>query len=117
MIYYFAIAFSIIFIIFILNLVRKNKLDEKYSILWLFFGMIIFIVSIFPKIVERISNWFGVYYPPALMLLLAVLIIGAYIVHITMVITKQNKMIIKLTQKLAIFEENTNSEKNEGEKK
>ena len=33
MIYKFAIFFSVIFIIFILNLVRKNKLDEKYSIL------------------------------------------------------------------------------------
>ena len=112
MIYHFAIIFSIIFIIFILNLVRKNKLDEKYSILWLFFGIIILIVSIFPKVIEKISSWFGVYYPPALMLLFAVLIVGAYIVHITMVITKQNKMIIKLTQELAIFKQEINGRKN-----
>lgn len=105
MIYYFAIVFSIIFILFILNLVRKNKLDEKYSILWLFFGFIILIVSIFPIIIEKIASFFGVYYPPALMLLFAIIIIGAYIVHITIVITKQNKMIIKLTQELAIFKE------------
>lgn len=113
MIYYFAIVFSIIFIIFILNLVRKNKLDEKYSILWLFFGTIILIVSIFPKIIESIAILFNVYYSPTLMLLFAILIIGAYIVHITMVITKQNKMIIKLTQELAIFKEKTeNKDKN-----
>lgn len=105
MIYYFAIIFAIIFIIFILNLVRKNKLDEKYSILWLFFGIIILMVSIFPIIIEKIASWFGVFYPPALMLLFAVLIIGAYIVHITMVITRQNKMIVKLTQELAILKE------------
>ena len=109
MIYYFAIAFSVVFIIFILNLVRKNKLDEKYSILWLFFGLIILIVSIFPKTIETIALWFNVYYPPAFMLLFAVIIIGAYIVHITMVITKQNKMIIKLTQELAIFKEKNNN--------
>ena len=115
MIYYFAIGFSIIFIIFILNLVRKNKLDEKYSILWLFFGTVILIVSIFPKLIEKISEWFGVYYPPALMLLFAVLIICAYIVHITMVITKQNKMIIKLTQELAIFKEQNARETNKRE--
>ena len=105
MIYYFAIGFSIVFIAFILNLVRKNKLDEKYSILWLFFGFIILVVSIFPKTIETIASIFGVYYPPTLMLLFAVLIIGAYIVHITMVVTKQNKMIIKLTQELAILRE------------
>lgn len=113
MIYYFAIAFSIIFILFILNLVRKNKLDEKYSILWLFFGAIILILSIFPSIIEKIALWFNVYYPPTLMLLFAVLIVGAYIVHITMVITKQNKMIIKLTQELAIFKKQNKGETNE----
>lgn len=107
MIYKFAIVFSVSFIVFILDLVRKNKLDEKYSILWLFFGIIILVVSIFPKTIETISTWFNVYYPPALMLLFAILIIGAYIVHITMIITKQNKMIIKLTQELAIFKEKT----------
>lgn len=107
MIYKFAIVFSIVFIIFILNLVRKNKLDEKYAILWLVFGTIILIVSMFPKIIETVAEIFNVYYPPTLMLLFAILIIGAYIVHITMVITKQNKMIIKLTQELSIFKENT----------
>ena len=110
MIYYFAIAFSILFIFFILNLVRKDKLDEKYSILWLLFGVVILIVSIFPKTIEKIASWFGVFYAPALMLLFAVVIIGAYIVHITTVITKQNKMIIKLTQELAIFKEKLNKE-------
>lgn len=105
MIYYFAIAFSVLFIVFILNLVRENKLDEKYSILWLLFGVIILIVSIFPIIIEKIAILFNVYYPPSLMLLFAILIVGVYIVHITMVITKQNKMIIKLTQELAILKE------------
>lgn len=103
MIYYFAIVFSIIFILFILNLVRSNKLDEKYSVLWLFFGVIILIVSIFPGIIITFAQWFNVYYPPTLMLLFAILIIGAYIVHITIVITRQNKIIINLTQELAFL--------------
>lgn len=113
MIYKCAMIFSIIFIIFILNLVRKNKVDEKYSILWLFFGAVILIISIFPGIIENIASWFGVYYPPTLMLLLAILIIGAYIVHITMVITKQNKMIIKLNQELAILKQKYDKEESD----
>lgn len=106
MIYKFAIIFSIIFIILILNLVRRNKLDEKYSILWFFLAVITLLVSIFPSIIETISEWFDVYYPPTVLLLFAVIIIMAYIVHITMVITRQNKMIIKLTQELAILKDN-----------
>ena len=105
MIYSFAIIFSIAFIIFIINLVRKNKLEEKYSILWLIASIVILIVSIFPSIITIVAEKFNVFYPPTLMLLFAIIILGAYIVHITVVITKQNKMIVKLTQELGILKQ------------
>lgn len=105
MIYYFAIVFSVIFIAFIINLVKKDKLDEKYSILLLIFSVVILIVSIYPKIIILVANEFGVYYPPSLLLLFAILILGAYILNITIVITKQNKMIIKLTQETGILKQ------------
>ena len=105
MIYKFALVFAIIFLIFIINLVRKNKLDEKYSILWIIFGIIILLVSIFPNIVTVIALNMGVFYPPSLMFLVGFFIAGAYIIHISLVITKQNKMIVKLTQEMSILKE------------
>ena len=113
MIYTFAIIFSIAFIIFIINLVRKNKLDEKYSILWLFASGVILIVALFPSIITIIAQKFNVFYPPTLMLLFAIIVLGAYIVHITVVITKQNKMIVKLTQELGILKEEISKQKKE----
>lgn len=105
MIYKFAVVFSILFILFIINLVRKNKLDEKYSILWLVFGVIIFILALFPSLVDKIADMFNVFYAPSLLLLFGIITVGVYIVHITIVITKQNKMIIKLTQEVGILKE------------
>ena len=113
MIYSFAIIFSIAFIIFIINLVRKNKLEEKYSILWLIASIVILIVAIFPSIITTIAQKFNVFYPPTLMLLFAIIVLGAYIVHITVVITKQNKMIVKLTQELGILKEEISKQKKE----
>lgn len=112
MIYKFAIIFAILLILFIINLVRKSKLDEKYSILWLFASFVILIVSIFPNIITKIANKFDVFYPPTLMLLFAILVLGAYTVHISVVITKQNKMIVKLTQELGILKERINEKEN-----
>lgn len=114
MIYYFAIAFSVIFILFIINLVRKNKLDEKYSILWLIASCILLILSVMPKIITKVANRFNVYYPPALLLLFAIIVLGTYVVHITIVITKQNKMIVKLTQELAILKNEFYKEEKNG---
>ena len=89
----------------------KNKLDEKYSILWLFASFVILVVSIFPNIITIVANKFSVYYPPTLMLLFAIIILGAYIIHISMVITKQNKMIVKLTQELGILKKEIENDK------
>lgn len=114
MIYKFAILFSVVLIIFIMNLVKKNKLDEKYSILWLFASLIILIVSVYPKLIIIVASKFNVYYPPSLMFLFGILILGAYVIHITTIITKQNKMIVKLTQELGILKEKI--ERIEGEK-
>ena len=105
MIYIFAIVFSILFILFILNLVRNNKLDEKYSILWLVFSVIILLIAIFPDSIIKVSEVFDVKYPPVLLLFFGMLVVGIYIVHITIVVTKYNKMIVKLTQETAILKE------------
>ena len=36
MIYKLAVIFSILFIVVIIKFVKNDKLDEKYSLLWLF---------------------------------------------------------------------------------
>lgn len=113
MVYRFALIFAVIFLFFIINLVRKNKLDEKYSVLWLIFGIIMLIVSIWPNIINRVANRFNVYYPPSLMFLIGFFVIGTYIIHISIVITKQNKMIVKLTQELGILKEKIDKKENE----
>lgn len=112
-----AMAFSVIFLIFILNLVKKNKLDEKYSIVWIIFSLGILVISIFHDWVMGIALKLGVYYPPILLLLFAIMIEGIYIVHITITITKQNKMIIKLTQELAILKEKVEETDEEDDKR
>lgn len=115
MIYYFSIFFSLIFVYIVIKLVKKDKLDEKYSILWLVTGIITLVVSVFPGLISYVAEKFNVYYPPSLMFLFAILIAIVYIIHITLVITKQNKMIIKLTQELGILKQKT--EENFKEKK
>ncbi|MCI8481666.1 MAG: DUF2304 domain-containing protein [Clostridia bacterium] len=117
MIYYLGIIFGIGFLIFILNLIKKNKLDEKYSIVWIIFSLGILIISIFHDGVMKIALTLGVYYPPILLLLFAVIAEGIYIVHITMAVTRQNKMLITLTQELAILKEKVGETENNHDKR
>ena len=105
MIYIIAVIGSILFSVFILLLVRNNRLDEKYSILWIIFSIVIIIFSLNKKILEYISSLFDIYYAPATLFLIGFVFLVVFIIHLSLVVTKQNKSIIKLTQKLAILEE------------
>lgn len=112
MIYYFSIVFLIFFMIFVIFLVRKNKLEEKYSILWIFFSFLIIFLALFRGVLDKIASFFGVYYAPALLFLFGFVFLIFYIIHLSIVITKQNKLIIRLTQEISIL----NLEKRRGEK-
>ena len=62
-------------------------------------------VSIFPNILIALAQLCGVYYPPALLFLLAIIVLGTCIIHVSVVITKQNKMIVRLNQEIGILKE------------
>src|SRR3954451_17067953 len=58
-------------IAFIVHLVRSRRLRAKYSILWLTIGLGLAVLAIFPGLLVEISDWFGIGYPPATFMLLA----------------------------------------------
>lgn len=103
MIYTLAIIFSILFMAFVITLVRNNKLEEKYSILWIIFGIIIIVISFYPSIIDKVSNITGVVYGPSLIFLISFIILIIYIIHLSIVATKQNERIVKAAQEIAIL--------------
>ena len=113
MIYYFSICFAIIFIVFVILLVRNNKLDEKYSILWLIFSILVIILALCTKVLDKISSFLGIFYAPALLFLFGFIFVIFYIIHLSTVVTKQNKSIIRLTQEIAILKNIINKNDND----
>ncbi len=115
MIYYFSICFAIIFIVFVILLVRNNKLDEKYSILWLIFSILVIILALCTKVLDKISSFLGIFYAPALLFLFGFIFVIFYIIHLSTVVTKQNKSIIRLTQEIAILKNIINKNDNDND--
>lgn len=104
-IYSIAIVFSFIFLATIVELIRKNKIMEKYSIIWLFFALTVLALSTTPYLIQRIAYAIGIYYAPAILFLIVLVYIIIYNLHITVVFSKQTKMIVRLNQELAILKE------------
>ena len=89
----------------IVELIRRGRLKEKYSLLWLFAGIILLIFSLSRKLLEYVSSLLGIYYPPSLLFLLAFIFLLLITLHFSVVISGLSDKNKKLAQELAILQQ------------
>ncbi len=85
-------------LLFILNLVRKKQLREQYALLWIVAAVVLCLAAVFIQGIERLSHLVGIYYPPAFLFLIAILMILLLQFHFSTVISnlkEQNKALIQ----------------------
>jgi hypothetical protein len=92
-----AIVFSVV------ELIRRNKLKEKYSLLWLAASLVILFFSISRKALETISLLVGIYYPPSFIFLIASLFLIIINIHFSTVISELYEKNKNLTQEIALL--------------
>lgn len=97
------VIFGLFLVVSMLLLVKSRRIQEKYSIVWLFIGILILIFSIFRDLMEWFSNFVGIYYAPSA--LFAILISCAYILLLNMSISisTMKKRTKALIQELALL--------------
>ncbi len=100
----FTIAAVLIFFFAIINLIKNRKLLLKYSLLWLFSGLAMLVLAVFPGLLDRFARLFGIY--SSVNALFAVLIFCGLVVMIsfTVIISRDNQQIVRLAQKTALLE-------------
>lgn len=96
---------ALIFMFFIFRLIAKGKLREEYSVIWIICTVILLIFSIWRNGLDVLANLLGVYYAPALIFLAAIFAIIIFLVHLSVVNSKQHEQIKKLSQDLALLKE------------
>ncbi|MDN5363244.1 MAG: hypothetical protein PWQ91_305 [Eubacteriales bacterium] len=102
-IYFLAALFSFIFLLMVLNFVRRGRLKEQYAILWIFFGLILIVVSLRVEIIDWLAALLGVVYPPSLLFLLGIIFCLSLIVHLTVVVSRLEERVVRLTQEIALL--------------
>ncbi|MGC8771756.1 MAG: DUF2304 domain-containing protein [Brevinematia bacterium] len=97
-----AIIGSIGYLTIVFPLVFKRKIHEEYAILWIFFGFILLLFSIWRDGLEYVAKILGVHYPPSALLLILVGALFLILIQFSVVISTLSKRIIDLTQELGI---------------
>ena len=103
-----AIIGSIIFIVFILLVIRNKKLKEEFSLLWLFFSIVFLVLSVWRESLDLIAFYLGIAYAPAALFLILIIAIISILIHFSLVISRLTEQAKTLIQEVGLLKMKVN---------
>ena len=98
-----AITGSATVLFLVLELIRRGRLKERYSLLWLFSGVVMLVLSLSRELLEFIARQVGIFYPPSLLFLVAFIFLLLITLHFSAVISGLSEKNKRLTQEIALL--------------
>ena len=95
---------SVAFLLFILYLMKKGKLEVKYSIIWLAFSLCMILFACFPYTVLILNDIAGVIDPVNFIFMIQIMFILLILLSVSAVVSGFSKKIKQLAQANAILE-------------
>jgi hypothetical protein len=99
----FAVGASIISLLIILELVRRRRLREEYSLLWLGTAVVMLVIGVWRELLHGLADTVGIVYPPNLLFLLAALFLLFIQLYFSTVITKLTQENKEIAQQVALL--------------
>lgn len=99
----FAIATSLATLLGILELVRRRKLKEEYSWLWILTALGMVALSSWFGLIERLTHLIGAVTATTTLFLFGLLFLLLISVHYSTVLSRVTQQVRRLTQELAIL--------------
>ncbi len=97
-----AAVLAIAFMLLILDLIRRDKLLERYSIVWFLLGIAMLLGAIFPVLLEWLAKAMGVRDVTIALFSVTLLILLALSLNFSVIASRQSKQITRLAQQSAI---------------
>jgi hypothetical protein len=89
--------------IFVLELVRRRRLKEEYSLLWLATAAALIILSLSRPVLDTLASTVGIIYPPSALFLVAVIFVLFILLHFSVVLTRLTQENKENAQQLALL--------------
>ena len=98
-----SLAVSVLLLLVVLELVRRKKLTEEYSFLWILSALALLAVSAKRQVIDTTARWLGVYYPPIILVLLLILMVFVATLCFSVIVSRQRRQIERLIEETAIL--------------
>ncbi len=90
-------------LLFVLEMVRRRRLREEYSLLWLATALVLLVLSLSRPLLDVLANAIGIFYPPSALFVVAMMFVLVILLHFSMVITRLTQENKEIAQQVAIL--------------
>ncbi len=97
-----AIVLSLVMFVVVLVLLRFYFLPEKYAVVWLVAAVVSVILSLFPAILNNVSEFFGISQPINLLFFLAFFVVLLLLMQLSLELARTRDELRKVIQRLAL---------------
>lgn len=97
------IAVGLYFLV-VFQLLKRKSLNLKYTLLWLFSGVIMLVLAIFPQILSWLAALVGVYEPTNALFAFMFFCVIIILMSLTAIVSKLNEKTKRVIQALALLE-------------
>jgi hypothetical protein len=104
-------------LLFVLEMVRRRRLLERYALLWLFSAIVLLGLALWRDGLERLANAVGIAYPPNALFFVAFAFVLLLLLHFSAAVSRLADQTKVLAQRLALLEERLEqAEEHQGER-
>lgn len=89
----------------VLELVRSRRLQEQYSLLWIFTGAVLLLLSGWRGLLDRLAELVGIHYPPSALFLVGFGFFLMILLHFSLVLSNLSERTKKLAQEISLLKE------------
>ncbi|MHB1485137.1 MAG: DUF2304 domain-containing protein [Saccharofermentanales bacterium] len=97
------IAGTIVFFVYIVDMIRLRKLELRYTLLWLFTSVSFIFMAIFPGIIKWVAEILSIKEPVNALFLITLFFLIMIIFSLTVAIAAKSRSIIVLTQEIGMM--------------
>ena len=99
-----SVGVSAALLVTIIELVRRRRLTEDYSFIWIVSAVALLALSLWRNLLDLAASALGVHYPPAVLLLVLTFFVVIVSLYFSVVISRHRKDIERLVEELALLE-------------
>lgn len=88
---------------FVLELLRRRKLQEKYAILWLVVAIVVVPLAFYPSLLDTAADFLGIAYGVSLVMFLAIVFLLLVCMHLTWEVSRLEEESRTLAEEIALI--------------